>query len=181
MRVMNDNPVRLSEPKRDRTAVDRRSLQFCWVSIYLVVSVSNPPTNQNLKITVYLTNEKEDRMYAYKIKLPETIPSTVWACKTTVNNYKWKNTNKKNMIELSLCRSSCRRAFLEGVGNFEIEGTCFSCSVGDEKRTSEADEGVSVEILSIALQFDKIDSELCKLDASLPIPDSSATAISISS
>ncbi len=118
-------------------------------------------------------------MYVYKIKLPSTIPSTVWACKTTVNNYKWKNTNKKNMIELSLCRASSRRAYLEGIGTVELKGTCLSCSVGDEKRTSEADEGVSVDILSIGLQFNSIEAELCRLDARSQIPDDSVLIIPV--
>ncbi|MBE6696741.1 MAG: helix-turn-helix transcriptional regulator [Ruminococcaceae bacterium] len=116
-------------------------------------------------------------MYVYKIKLPSQIPSTVWACKTTVTNYKWKSANKNNMIELSLSHASSRRAYVEGLGNFELNGTCFGCSVGEENKTSEADAGIAVDILTIALKFESIEGELCKLDSDTPLPDCSVLLV----
>ena len=92
-------------------------------------------------------------MYGYKLKKPNGQPSAVWACKTSVDNYSWVNKNKPNMIEFSLCKAKKRTLCIEGYRDIELYNRSFSCLVGDAHVSSFADDGVTVEISSIAVSF----------------------------
>ena len=103
-------------------------------------------------------------MYGYKLKKPNGLPRAVWACKTSVDNYSWHNNNKPNMIEFSLCKSEKRTLSIKEYGVVELVGETFSCLVGDTEVSSVADEGVVVEISSIAISFDDLEFEAKTFD-----------------
>ncbi len=105
-------------------------------------------------------------MYGYKLKKPNGLPRAVWACKTAVDSYSWVNKNKPNMIEFSLCRARKRTLCIEGHGEIELYERSFSCLVGDTHVSSFADEGVSVEISSVAVSFDTLGYEEKSFDLS---------------
>ena len=98
-------------------------------------------------------------MFGYKLKKPSGLPMPVWACKTSVNNYSWKNNNKSNMIEFSLCRAEKRILSINGYRDIELCGESFSCLVGNTQVTGYAEDGVTVDISSIAVLFDALDYE----------------------
>lgn len=98
-------------------------------------------------------------MYGYKLRMPCEVPKTVWACKTSVDKYRWKNNNEANMIEFSLCRASKRVLHFESYGDITLEGESVSCLVGDEAVSSYADDGVKVEIASVAVRFSELSYE----------------------
>ncbi len=105
-------------------------------------------------------------MYGYKLKKPNGQPSAVWACKTTVDNYSWVNKNKPNMIEFSLCKAKKRTLSIEGYEDIELHDHSFSCLVGDTHVSSFADDGVTVEISSVAVRFDSLEFEAKSFDLS---------------
>ena len=95
-------------------------------------------------------------MYGYKLQMPQSIPKIVWACKSKVEQYFWKNSNKANMIEFALCSSQKRTAvFGDGLPE-QVEGNSFCCILGDERCQGYADDGISVEILSVAASFGEL-------------------------
>lgn len=95
-------------------------------------------------------------MFGYQLQKPQEIPKIVWACKTTVKPYRWQNKNTANMIEFSLCRASQRTWIRAGCAPELLEGDTFSCLLGDEPCQSHAEDGVAVEILSVAVAFDRL-------------------------
>lgn len=106
-------------------------------------------------------------MYGYKLYMPTSVPSTVWACKTSVDNYAWKNSNATNMIEFSYSRAD-RRTVTVGDVSTEVVGESFTCTVGNSRIESYAEEGVRVEIASVAVLFDGLryeEGELFEADA----------------
>ena len=106
-------------------------------------------------------------MYGYKLKLPRSMPTPVWACKTFVDRYDWKNKNKSNMIEFSICKASCRTVEIGDQEPITVSGKIFSCMIGDREIKSHAADGVNVEIVSVAVVFDEIiytGDELCEKD-----------------
>ena len=110
-------------------------------------------------------------MKGYKLRKPQTLPRIVWACKTKVDHYDWKNTNKPNMIEFSVCSSGKRTVIASDGQRQTVEGKIFSCLMGDEKRKSYAEDGVSVEILSVAVALEDLSfssAEITEEDLSEP-------------
>ena len=105
-------------------------------------------------------------MYGYRLKKPNGLPRAVWACKTAVNNYSWVNKNKPCMIEFSLCKAEKRTLSIKNYGEFDIFDRSFSCLVGNTEVSSFADEGVTVEISSIAVSFDSLDFEAKNFESS---------------
>ena len=106
-------------------------------------------------------------MYGYKLKLPRSMPTPAWACKTFVDRYNWKNKNKSNMIEFSICKASCRTVEIGDQEPITVSGKIFSCTIGDREIKSHAADGVNVEIVSVAVVFDEITytgDELCEKD-----------------
>ena len=106
-------------------------------------------------------------MYGYKLNLPRSMPTPVWACKTFVDRYDWKNKNKSNMIEFSICKASCRTVEIGDQKPVTVSGKIFSCMIGDREIKSHAADGVNVEIVSVAVVFDEITytgDELCEKD-----------------
>ena len=95
-------------------------------------------------------------MYGYKLQIPKSIPELKWACKTKVEQYNWQNRNKSNTLELSLCRASARSVVWLNSSPEILTGTTLSCILGDEWCQSYADDGVEVEILSVAVTFDEL-------------------------
>lgn len=96
-------------------------------------------------------------MYGYKLKPPNGIPVSVWACKSAVDRYDWKNNNSSDMIEFSVCKATCRTVKLEAHEPVSVSGKVFSCILGDCNAESYAKDGVNVEIVSVAVRFDGID------------------------
>lgn len=95
-------------------------------------------------------------MFGYQLQKPQAIPKIVWACKTSVERYRWQNKNKANMIEFSLCRSPQRTLIFSECAPDVLEGDTFCCIMEDEWCQSYAEDGVTVEILSVAIVFDKL-------------------------
>ena len=95
-------------------------------------------------------------MYGYKLRLPSAIPITVWACKTSVDRYDWKNHNDSNMIEFSVCKASQRTVKIGADAPMSVSGKGFFCILGDHDIKSYANDGVNVEIVSVAVRFDNI-------------------------
>jgi AraC-like DNA-binding protein len=63
------------------------------------------------------------------------------------------------MIELCLSRAEKRTLSIKGYGDIELLDRNFSCLVGDAEVSSYADDGVTVEISSIAVAFDHLEFE----------------------
>jgi YesN/AraC family two-component response regulator len=106
-------------------------------------------------------------MYGYRLKLPRSLPLPIWACKTSVDRYDWKNRNKPNMIEFSICKASCRTIEIGDQEPITAFGKSFSCILGNSDIKSYAENGVNVEIVSVAVEFDEITytvEELCERD-----------------
>ena len=95
-------------------------------------------------------------MYGYIIKKPQSIPIPVWAVKTSLNRYDWENRNTSNMIEFSICEAACRTVKRGDLHPVVTSGKSFSCILGDCDVKSYAEDEVVVEILSVAVRFDKI-------------------------
>ena len=96
-------------------------------------------------------------MLGYKLKIPKSIPRAHWACKAWVERYSWQNNNKPNMIEFSVSNSD-GRVFLDNNGGSQrIEGRHFNCLVGDGKWRSYAEDGITVEVLSVAISIDGLE------------------------
>lgn len=107
-------------------------------------------------------------MYGYKLKLPRTVPSSVWGVKTVVDRYDWKNTNSSNMIEFAVSKASSRTVKIGESETVTLLGKSFMCIVGDHKLSVYAEDGVSVDIISVAAKFEEIEytfSELSESDA----------------
>ena len=103
-------------------------------------------------------------MYGYKLKLPSSVPTSVWACKAVVDRYDWKNRNKPNMIEFSICKSVSRTVEIGNQEPVTVVGKSFSCILGNDDIKSYAEDGVNVEIVSVAVSFDEIAYTAEKLD-----------------
>lgn len=103
-------------------------------------------------------------MYGYRLEKPSALPKVVWACKTRVERYCWKNTNKPNMLEFSICRAQRREVIFSGRRAESVDGTAFACIVGDEACESYADDGVTVEIASVAVEFGGLAYTKCEFD-----------------
>ena len=103
-------------------------------------------------------------MYGYKIKLPKSIPTVVWACKSTVNRYDWQNNHDENMIEFSICTAQRHTVTIGDREPISILGKSFSCIPGNVEIRNTAEDGVLVEIVSIAVRFDKITYQPQELD-----------------
>ena len=95
-------------------------------------------------------------MYGYIIKKPQSIPISVWAVKTSLNRYDWKNRNTSNMIEFSICEAACRTVECGDRHPVVTSGKSFLCILGDCDVKSYAEDEVVVEILSVAVRFDSI-------------------------
>lgn len=103
-------------------------------------------------------------MYGYKIQKPHTIPKIVWACKTSVTEYTWSNRNQPGMIEFSVSNAAKRTVLVMDRPPRTVEGKSFTCLVGDEKRSGYAEDGVNVEILSVAVFFEGLTCAQKELD-----------------
>ena len=103
-------------------------------------------------------------MYGYKIKKPSELPRVVWACKTAVERYGWKNTNKSDMIEFSLTKSEERTVTLADGATVELSGEVFSVLVGNGAESSYAKDGVKVDILSVAISIGGLTYEMKEFD-----------------
>ena len=103
-------------------------------------------------------------MYGYRLKLPRSLPLPIWACKTSVDRYDWKNRNKPNMIEFFICKASCRTVEIGNQEPIRVFGKSFSCLIGSDDRKSCAADGVNVEIVSVAVTFDEITYRAEELD-----------------
>ncbi len=98
-------------------------------------------------------------MYGYKIKKNGAVPRIVFACKATMERYDWHNTNSSETIEFSAARSG-RRTLKFSDGHEEIiEGETFDCIVGNDPMHGTADNGVAVEVVTVAATFDGLSYE----------------------
>ncbi len=100
-------------------------------------------------------------LYGYKINI-KSLPQTLFACSTTVDNYNWKNNNKKNTIEFSIFKSKANTMIINNE-KYINEGTFFSCIIGSEDVRGFCDSGVQMEITTLAVQFDEIGVTPCEL------------------
>ena len=95
-------------------------------------------------------------MYGYKLKQPKGAPIAVWACKTSVDRYDWENQNDSNMIEFSVCKAPHRAVKIGTEAPVSVSGKGFFCILGNHDVKSYAEDGVNVEIVSVAVRFDNI-------------------------
>ena len=110
-------------------------------------------------------DDKEIAVLGYKLRIPGAVPRIKWACKATVERYNWENSNKSNMIELSVCKAEMRTiVHTESNTVQEVEGSSVCCLVGDGKWKSYAEDGITVEVLSVALSFDELSYTEKELD-----------------
>ena len=116
-------------------------------------------------IKLFIPDDKEKYMLGYKIKIPESLPKILWACKAHVDRYNWQNNNKSNMIEFSLSNAK-RRTLVDVKHNFTetLEGRRFCCLVGDDEWKSYAEDGVVVEVVSVAVAFDELSYSVKELE-----------------
>lgn len=91
------------------------------------------------------------------MKLPRTTPSSVWGLKTVVDRYEWKNTNDSNMIEIAISKASRRTVKIGEREPITLQGKNFMCIIGDNDVSAYADDGVSVDIVSVAARFEAIE------------------------
>ena len=105
-------------------------------------------------------------MYGFKLYMPSSVPVPVWACKTSVDNYEWKNSNTADMIEFSYSRAVHRTVTVGECEPEVVSGELFSCVVGAADIKSRAEEGVRVEIASVAVKFPNLRYEEKELDES---------------
>ena len=106
-------------------------------------------------------------MKAYKIQRPRAIPEIVWACRSKVTKYDWKNKNGSDMIEFSVCNASERTVVVANGSPETLKGKGFSCIAGDEGYRGYAADGMAVEIVSVAASFGALSfekAELCDED-----------------
>ena len=103
-------------------------------------------------------------MYGYKIKKIKTLPQTVWACKTSVDNYEWQNRQSSDMLELGYCKAVERTVCVGGIEPIKVYGKSLSCIVGSHLNESYADEGVKVEILSVAVRIEGLEYSCKEFD-----------------
>jgi AraC-like DNA-binding protein len=104
-------------------------------------------------------------MYGYQLKLPQSLPDSIWACKTLVDRYDWENTNRSNMIEFAVCKAPCRTVEIGDQEPIVFSGKSFACILGDCEVKSRAADGVPVEIVSVAVAFDEMTYTVKELSA----------------
>ena len=92
-------------------------------------------------------------MYGYKIKKPKALPQPVWACKTSVDNYEWENRQYPDMLEFGYCKAAERTVCIGDREPIKVFGKSLSCIAGSHTNKSYADDGVNVEILSVAVRL----------------------------
>ena len=95
-------------------------------------------------------------MYGYKLQKPKAIPKIAWACKSKVEQYSWNNRNKADMIEFAICYSKKRTIVFGDSLPEHTEGDAFYCILGDERCQSYADDGISVDVISVATSFEDL-------------------------
>lgn len=106
-------------------------------------------------------------MYGYCLRLPTALSKTLWACRTNVSDYIWKNQNKPNTIEISICNAAARTHRVKDAPARELNGATLACVVGDTPVSCEAPTGVAVQITSVAVCFpalEVVEKELEKED-----------------
>ena len=103
-------------------------------------------------------------MYGFKLKIPSSVPTSVWACKALVDQYDWKNRNKPNMIEFSICKALSRAVEIGNQAPITVFGKSFSCIFGNDDIKSYTEDGVNAEIVSVAVTFDEITYTAKELD-----------------
>lgn len=100
-------------------------------------------------------------MYGYKVKI-KGLPNTVFACSTTVDRYNWSNCNNMKTVEISVSKASANTEFINDKIFFH-NGTHLSCVVGDDKRKSYCEDGITNEILCVAVNFEDMEFTACEL------------------
>ncbi len=92
-------------------------------------------------------------MFGYVLQKPTSLSETVWACKTCVDDYDWKNRNRADQVEFCICSASERTVLVKDRPPMILRGTTVSCVVGDVEIRSHAETGVRVEITTVAVRF----------------------------
>ena len=96
-------------------------------------------------------------MLGYIIQKPNKIPVTVWALKTSVNDYSWRNSNDRDMIELSISTAESRTVYYPNRPPRTIYGKNVSSIVGDIDIRSCSPSGVRMEVASVAAKIEGLD------------------------
>ena len=68
------------------------------------------------------------------------------------------------MIEFSICKASCRTVEIGNQAPITVFGKSFSCIFGNDDIKSYTEDGVNVEIVSVAVTFDEITYTAKELD-----------------
>ena len=76
---MNDNPVRLSEPERDRTAVDRLSLQAIRFNVRYECEARSKDCGSNFEFAVFYLNIRvRADIEVFSSPFPNKIVKSFW-------------------------------------------------------------------------------------------------------
>ena len=102
-------------------------------------------------------------MLGYAIEPFDKIPEAVWALKTSINDYLWKNSNPSDLIEISISTATERTTLYPCKAPRKILGTATSCIVGDVDVKSSAPRGTRVEVTSVAAKITGLRFELREL------------------
>ncbi len=96
-------------------------------------------------------------MLGYIIRKPNRIPVAVWALKTSVDDYSWRNSNDRDMIELSISRADMRTVSYPDRNPRTICGKAVSCVVSNIDIRSCAPRGVRMEVASVAARIEGLE------------------------
>ena len=99
-------------------------------------------------------------MYGYKIRF-NSLPTSVWACETTVKDYMWENRNEKEDIEISISSFSEKTCIVNGKTHI-VHGNGMFCVAGDDKVSSFCEKDSSISITSVAVKIPGLDYEKCE-------------------
>lgn len=105
-------------------------------------------------------------MLGYKIKI-NSIPVCLWACETTINDYKWNNKHSKDMLEISLSRYSTKTVLLKGQKRSLVKSD-LSCIISDTPFEAECPPGEDFDVVSVCVrmeQFELVECALCCNDS----------------
>ena len=103
-------------------------------------------------------------MLGYRLVPPQHLPETVWACKTTVDDYTWQNRNAADMIEISITAADTRYHRYASTPERTLHGKTLACVLGCTPLFASAPTGTEVQITSVAIRFPSLRFEEIELD-----------------
>ena len=94
-------------------------------------------------------------MYGYKITF-SGLPTPVWGCETTINNYNWVGTHPENRIEISIIKAPYLVQVKNNQKNVYENIYALSCGVADGFNYCYSKPDVQVSITTVAVRFENL-------------------------